>query len=219
MTCRTHGCNRQTTHWRVRCNSCHSRIRRHGHEAQQAITKADLKPYLERVHARIERSSNGSLWPQLEARWGALLDHCRARSAAYRNGRADVRYVVEACEELVKVASDVDARIVVETALAMYVMGNDDARRFKSDDAFWFQLARRVRGLTDMNDGSWYDHDAGKVKRVYRDTPRKATLALAHMLGDAFGAAGIYLARLDEQEAEERRKRHADLAAALATAA
>ncbi len=116
-------------------------------------------------------------------------------------------------------AADVDARTVVETVLAMYVMGNDDARRFKSDDAFWFQLARRVRGLTDMNAGSWYDHNTGKMKRVYRDTPRKVTLALAHMLGDAFGAAGIYLARLDQQEAEQRRKQHADLAAALASAA
>ena len=48
-----------------------------------------------------------------------------------------------------------------------------EPRRFRSDQAFWVQLARRARGLTDVNFGERWDNVRGKVQRCYRElTPR-----------------------------------------------
>jgi hypothetical protein len=87
-----------------------------------------------------------------------------------------VRHEVQACDAIVKVAESVEAAAVVETALAMYVMLEMAPRRFLSDDAFRFQLVRRIRGLTEVNAGEWYGHKTGKTKRAYKDRAGLANL-------------------------------------------
>ena len=73
----------------------------------------------------------------------------------------------------------------------MYLMlEQEEPRRFRSDDGFRFQLARRVRALTDVNQGTWYDHWAQRVKRVYRDTAPKTTACIGE-LTDALWSAAV----------------------------
>ena len=63
-----------------------------------------------------------------------------------------------------------------------------EPRRFRSDQAFWVQLARRVRGLTDVNFGERWDNARGKVRRCYRELTPRANITLGQMAGrDARG--------------------------------
>ena len=68
--------------------------------------------------------------------------------------------------------------------------------RFRSDKAFWLQLARRVRGLTDMNYGEGWDNTRQRVRRSYRELTPRASLLLGQWLAETLGVAGqIWLGR------------------------
>jgi hypothetical protein len=113
-------------------------------------------------------------------------------------------------------ADHVEAREVIETALAMYLLESYDPRQFRSDAAFRTQLVRRLRGLTEANAGVWYDRSTGKTKRAYRELPPRSVACMADWLVTAFGVVGIYIARLERmdwvKEAEERKALHTALA-------
>jgi hypothetical protein len=55
--------------------------------------------------------------------------------------------------ELVKLSNAVEARAVLKTVLAMFLMQDQEPRKFRSDNAFLTQMVRRVRGLTKVNAG------------------------------------------------------------------
>jgi len=99
--------------------------------------------------------------------------------------------------------------------LALYLMAEQEPRRFRSDEGFRFQLVRRVRALTETNRGTWYDHKVRRVKRVYRDTAPKTTEYLGQCLAEVLGAAGLYLARLEQAQAEQKRANRKKLFDAL----
>ena len=84
----------------------------------------------------------------------------------------------------------------------MYLMQDQRSRGFVSDEAFDFQMVRRVRGLTDTNAGSYWDHREQRARRVYRDIPPRVTQAMAFILKEAFGAPAIFLADKERKNAE-----------------
>ncbi|WP_244627304.1 hypothetical protein [Microvirga tunisiensis] len=120
-----------------------------------------------------------------------------------------------AAKEVVKLYDAVPPREIVQTILALFMMQELQPLRFKSDKAFRTQLVRRVRGLTDLNVGSWFDHQTSKTKRAYRELSPRAASVLGQWLAEAFGGAGLHLARLEQVEAdkkqEEQRALHASL--------
>jgi len=205
-TCRAPGCGARTTRYGVYCTTHKSRLRRHGHPEQRSITKADLKPYLKLVRKRIEKNADSPLWAQCEARWQAVVVHAQGILAAYRGGQTSYRYERIAAQEVAKLAADVEAREVIETICALYLMQDDQPRRFRSDDAFRFQLARRLRSLTECNCGFWHDHRTGQMKRAYHDIPPKAVALFSQWVGQSIGVIGIHLAKLERDEEEARRQ-------------
>ena len=213
--CRVPGCTTPASRWGTLCSTHKSRQRRHGHPSQEGITKADLAPFLAVIRQRKARNPDSPLWPGIEARWAALVDHCRGVVATALDGRAMNRDERTACHEVVKLAEHVEPAEVVETALALYLMHEQQPRRFLSDDAFRHQLSRRLRGLAEVNAGTWFDHTTNKVKRVYRDLPATATQVMGAMLVEAFGLAGLLLARREAEDAEKQRREIEDLAQAV----
>jgi hypothetical protein len=214
--CRVFGCDKPAVgRWRALCNGHHCRQRRHGHAEQVGVPAAALTFYRKHVRERIKKNVDSSLWSQLEDRWRTLVDHCRATLAAYHAGRPGYRYEWQAAHALLKVADEATAREVIETVLAIHVLLNDDPRRFRSDEAFLFQVTRRVRGLAYSNAGEYYDHTTGKTKRVYRDLHARATLTCGQWLNEAFGLAGLHLANLKRQEVEVEAKAREQFHAAL----
>jgi hypothetical protein len=102
---------------------------------------------------------------------------------AEKQGRAGVRHEHIAARGVVTLGDAVSAREVVVCTLAMFVMWEMEPRRFRSDDAFRTQLARRVRRLTEANAAHYFDHIAGKGKRVYRDVRAEGRESVRRLVG------------------------------------
>lgn len=189
--------------------------RRHGHPEQLGITVHDLKPYRMRVAARQAKNPNNPAWSLLQQRWQTLVDSSMETTTAYQRGAVSIGYIVKAAEQVQRVAAAVSAGVVLETTLAMYLLREERPARFQSDRAFAFELARRVRGLTDCNAGTYWDAKTGKAKRVYRDLTPKVMEHLAAQLAATFGGAGVFIAGLERTEADKARADQQDLCKAL----
>lgn len=213
--CHVPGCTAPVTRWGSLCSTHRSRKRRHGHPLQEGVTKTELAPYVVLVRQRKARNQDSPFWGKVEARWTALVDQCRGVVAASLAGTAMNRHQRDACHEVVKIADHVEAWEAIETALALYLMHEQAPRRFLSDDAFHHQMSRRLRGLTDVNAGTWFDHQSGRVKRVYRDLPTTTARVMGAMLVEVFGVPGLMLARREEEDAEKRRSEAEEMAQAV----
>src|SRR5262249_37762005 len=162
------GCQRSTTsRYSIYCSRHQSRLRRQGDVGQEAVTKADLKTYIRLVRQRAERNSENLAWNNLDERWRGLVSYAQSILGAAQRGVVGNSNERIAAREVVKLAEHVEPREVVETVLAMFMLEQDQPRRFRSDPAFRTQLVRRTRGLSEVNAGTWYDAATGKTKRAY----------------------------------------------------
>jgi hypothetical protein len=212
-TCRAPGCReRAASRFAAYCPAHRTALRRHGAPDQKAITNVHLKPYLKLVKARISKNPEHVAWVLLDERWRALVDHAHGIIADYARGRAGSRFERAAANEVVKLAGDVEPRAVVVVTAAMVVMQELDPRQFRSDRAFWVQLARRVRALTDRHIGERWDNARGRVRRCYRELTPRAALILGRWLAETLGIGGMQIARLHlaerQKQAQEREQLH-----------
>lgn len=180
------------------CRRHKSILRRHGGTTQQAITKADLNPYLNRVRRRIQRNPDSPLWAILDAAWEEAVNVARSDA----NVRIGNRYQRQAATEIVNIATDADAREIGTVTLSMFMLRHEQPGRFEGDRAFWHQLARRVRCLSQRHVGIAYSHKSGSSHRLYRELTPRAAILLGQSLGRCFGAAGLQLAELEKRERE-----------------
>jgi hypothetical protein len=170
---------------------------------------------MRRVAERREKNPESPLWQQLAARWAALEGHARAVLAKFEDGQASNRHEVKAAHELLRLSEGAPVEDIIDCALAMYLMEAMEPRRFRSDRAFWAQLVRRVRGVADVSAGRRWDHQAGKVRRVYRELAPQASAVLRVWIVEAFGMAGLRLAELEERDLEAQRDERKELRDAL----
>lgn len=219
-TCRFPGCwSPAASSFAAYCTSHRTSFRRHGAPDQRAITKTILKPYLKSVRARIAKNPDNVAWVTLDNRWRALADHARAIVSDYHKGRAGSRFERAAAFEVLKLSDDIAPRVVVEVTVAMVMMRELEPRQFRSDRAFWMQVARRVRGITDLNFGERWDNARGRVRRCYRDLTPRASVILGHWLVETLGVGGQHLARLQQAEWEQKAKERQELHEALSNLA
>jgi len=134
---------------------------------------------------------------------------------AHAGGKPGAAYTVQAAHHIQRLAATVPDDVVMEAALALFLMREAQPYRFRSDRAFDFQLSRRVRALSDVNAGTYFDHETGKTKRVYRDVLPGTLIALAEPLKAAFGVAGVYLAELDRRDERSKAAKKMELISAL----
>ena len=212
-TCRVPSCTRPAaSSFAAFCGPHRTALRRHGAPDQKAITKARLEPYLRIVKARIARNADNVAWVTLDDRWRALVDHAHGILATFASGKPGIRFEKLAAQEIVKLAGEVEPRAVVEVTAAMVVMLEFEPRVFRSDDAFWLQLARRVRSLTDLHFGESWDNQRQRVRRHYRDVSPRAAVTMGRWLAETLGIGGTHIARVElaerSQKASEREGLH-----------
>jgi hypothetical protein len=215
VNCAVPGCGHPRTARGHFCNTHRSRQRRHGHAQQEGITATALAPYRKLIRDHVKRNATSSAWVQLDHYWRNLIEACEQELEALRN-RAVTRWERKALEHLAAMKDLVQPREVVETVLAMYALQHFEPRRFRSDEAFRFQLVRRVLALAPVNVGSYYDHKSRRVKRVYRDLPPRLTRAISGHLVNTFGASGLHVAALEMTRKEQEAKQKEELRTALA---
>lgn len=208
-------CPESATGYGTLCNRHKAIRRRHGHPEQTGVTVQELAPYRKRVKLRMDKNQGNKAWAILAQRWSMVVDAAKAAEAEIRNGTPFASYNRDAYSELIKLANEVPVETLIETVLAMFLMQEEQPRRFKSDAAFDAQLVRRARALTDSNAGTYWDDKAKKTKRVYRDITPRTLAAMAQHLKSAFGVAGLYVARLEQQEQEQAQNERAALTQAL----
>ncbi|KAA0124287.1 hypothetical protein CIW48_08135 [Methylobacterium sp. P1-11] len=214
-TCRAPGCGARTSRYGKFCSTHRSRSRRHGHPEQRAITKADLAPYLRLVGARVAKNATSPVWAHCTDRWQAVVEHANRVLIAFERGQPGYRHERIAAREVIKLADHVSSTEVIETTFALFLLEDHQPRRFRSDASFRMQLARRLRGLTHLNAGTWYNHRTGKVQRAYRELTPRAALTFASWVIDALGAVGAALVRMEREEQEAKRCQANSLAEAL----
>lgn len=214
--CITSNCLRPRQGFSTYCTHHKQTLRRHGAPDQQGVTSHELKPYVTLVEARKAKNPTSDAWRLLEARWGVVQDHARAVLQRYEEGKVGIRHERIACQHLATIGRNVEPWQVARTALAMYLLQDQRPTRFKSDQAFDYQLVRRVRGLTEMNAGTYWDHREQRTKRVYRDIPPRVIKAMAYSLKAAFGGPGLALAGRERQNRKEVHEERQRMAAALA---
>lgn len=197
------------------CNRHKAIRRRHGHPEQTGVTVQELAPYRQRVRLRMEKNQGNQAWSILAQRWGVVIDAAKAQEAEALRGRPFVTHEREAGQELVKLAREVPVETLTETVLALFLMQEEQPRRFKSDAAFDAQVARRARALTDTNAGTYWDDKAKRTKRVYRDVAPRTLAVIAEHIKAAFGVAGLYVARLEQRESEQTKNQQVALVEAL----
>lgn len=208
--CRIPGCPVAAHGYSIYCQNHKQNLRRHGSPTQEGVTVHELRPYVALVEARKAKNLGNEAWTILLARWGAVQEHAKTTLQRFAEGRVGNRADRLAAHHLVTVGQSVEPWVVVRTALALFIMQEQQPTRFTSDTAFDFQLVRRVRGLAEANAGAYWDAKEQRSKRVYRDIPPRVIQAMAHPLKAAFGAAGLMLAAKEREDIakvnEERRR-------------
>lgn len=187
--------------------------RRHGSPTQSGVTTQELRPYVALVDARKTKNPTSEAWAILQGRWGVVVDSARSTLQRYAEGHASQRAAVQAAHHLCNLADNVDPWVVIRTALAMFILREQQPRRFTSDAAFDFQLVRRILRLAPTNAGTYWDHKENRSRKVYRDVPPRVIRSLAAPLKEAFGAPGLMLAAKEREDAlrgPEQRRRLAD---------
>jgi hypothetical protein len=200
IRCTALHCAEPVSGYSTLCESHKRTLRRHGHALQKGVTALELKPFQERIYARRAKNPTNHSWELLQGRWEALTAHAKAMLVSHANGSASISYERQAAEQLSTLGSTVPKNVVIDTALAMFLMWEQHPHRFMSDKAFNFQLARRVRSLAETNSGSHYSAKEGRLKRTYKDTPPRTLDCLAESLKVAFGVAGMRLAELEKKD-------------------
>lgn len=213
--CRTPGCDQPTSGYSAHCHHHKQVLRRHGHPLQTGITVHELRPFVARVEARRRKNPDSDAWDLLQARWGLVVDRARETLHQYASGAISIRPARLAAHQIVTVADNVEPWLVTRTALALYLMADQQPRRFASDAAFDYQLVRRVRGLAPANAGTYWDQQAGRARRVYRDIPPRVVVVMAADLKEAFGVGGLRLADIERRDAQRTQDDRERLAEAL----
>jgi hypothetical protein len=213
--CNMAGCDNAASGYSNYCEPHKKRQRRHGHPGQSGVTVYELRPLQQRVRVRIEKNIDNPTWPLLRDRWALLIKAAKDEMTRYQSGKPMNRYEIDAWANLETIGAAVTDIEVIETVLAMYLLQEDNPRRFMSDDAFSGQLVRRVRSLALSSAGEYYDHKTGKTKRVYRDAKPKTVTILAGFLQHTFGAAGLIVARLEQREMAKKNGERMALHSAL----
>lgn len=213
--CRAPGCQAATHGYSTYCQNHKQNLRRHGSPTQEGVTVHELRPYVALVEARKAKNFSSEAWTILTDRWEVVQGHARATLQRFAEGRAGHRADRLAAHHLVTVGQAVEPWVVVKTALALFIMQEQQPSRFASDAAFDFQLVRRVRGLTESNAGTYWDHKAQRSRRVYRDIPPRVIEAMAQPLKVAFGTAGLMLAAKEREDIAKANDERRRLTAAL----
>ncbi|WP_175914583.1 hypothetical protein [Burkholderia metallica] len=197
------------------CNSHKRAQQRHGHPLMTGVEAGELRPYRQRIANCIKRNSQSPVWGMLGANWSALTDHSRELHARMYQGEPYNRSEARAYQEVVKLADNVKADEIANVVLALYLLQHERPTRFPSDEAFMFQLVRRVMRLTDVNVGVSHNSMTGRAVRVYRDLPPRVTRLVGRWLVEVYGRAGLYIAGLETAAMDRAAARAVELNDAL----
>jgi hypothetical protein len=130
------------------------------------------------------------------------------------NGKSKLwvsRWQAQALDEVQRVLGDTDAIASGYLICAMFVLREEDARRFTSDRGFRWELVRMWRKQTRLAYGSWYNAETDTVRGYWKDLPPRVVEYISELLTAAYAP----VAGLASRAVLKERERHASLRANL----
>lgn len=214
--CNIAGCGKAATGYSTLCSHHRKTKARHGHPLQAALRRRELQPYEKAVRQWLDSRSGPDAWAILSDRWEAAVAKASVYCERVGHRRPFQRNLLHASTTIVRVDQEGNGRDAIVRLLALGYLHHADPRRFRSDEAFRFQVARQFRALTDVNVGVHWDHRTGKTKRVYRDTSPKTLRALWSLLSEtSLLALGAQIGEADLKERTRRVHKEADAVRAV----
>lgn len=192
------------------CQAHRQALGRNGHPLQTAIKAPDVAPWVKLVAKRQADNPTSEAWAILRSRWQAIADAAAQSLAAVDAGKVYQRHEATAAKLLRGVADAAPADTVVCTAMGAVMHRWADPRRYLSDQAALYQLARQVLRLAPTSTGRYWDHKARVSRTVRKEVPPKVLARIASILNDAFGGPAAQLYAIEQSrvppEEVERRK-------------
>ncbi len=209
-TCLTVGCGRIARRGRIAyggwCERCRQRWRARGAVNQVPIRKPEVEKYVKRIQ-RLLKGGNLDKIETFLREQHSLLTECVTTLGAMPGifGTARRERTVN---EMLRVLKAVDPVRSGLTVAALFLMRDQEPRRFFNDQAFRFQTVRLWRSQTRLSYGSWYNEKTDRTVSTYKPLPPRVIEAIAGLLIQAYSKFAAYCIRADEQ-ALKKRQAHA----------
>jgi hypothetical protein len=216
--CSINGCGVSTAGYSPYCNNHKRAKERHGDPLQTGVEASELQMYRRRIATRAKTNKANPVFEMVTANWKAAVAHSRAffaKDSPVGQGATYNRIDALTYDQLIKLSDQSEVSDIFNVIAAMYLMQQETPHRFRSDDAFRFQMVRRVRRLSEINAGSFFNPKTGKTVRVYRDLPPRVTVRLGRVLVQVFGHLALRLAMLEAADIEKAENEKERFKAAL----
>lgn len=199
--CLVAGCDRPATTYSTLCTLHKKRKARHGDPLQSPVRTKELKPCAKATAQWLDRRSRHDARDLLNRLWTNLVEEARVYVETVQAGHPYQRNILAAYQTVLKVAEQRKAQDIFGTLLGMGYLYQANRRRFVSDTAFGFQVARRFRALADCSIGISWDQRRQTTRKVYRDVSPKTLRALWSILLDSkLPLYGMKIAKKDLSE-------------------
>lgn len=203
--CCVTGCRREAARHSSACLTHIINRRRWGHYTQPPLKKGEVTQ--SRKHVRkllVSRPNAGSLWEKLRVALVTMKDDTRATRREAENGKTFVGLPYHVAGLLQTIFEETSEEDIILTAVGIGYLSAHDPRRFKTDDAFFASMGRRMLMLAR----SRYEGHISKVNGtrhwVFRETKPKHALEVGRMFARTFGAFGMKLHEIEGAEAKAK---------------
>jgi hypothetical protein len=205
--CRAPSCRAKAHGYSRYCSRHHKRNVRHGDPLQTGVKTAEIKPIKAHVARWLSKRSNAdAVWNGMRDAWSRCAAQALAEINLRKAGRPGITWQRAACDDIVKVNSDAAVDEIILTVVAMAYHAAHETRRYASDRAFRFQVARRFRALTYVNRGERWNNKTGRVHRFYRDPSPRHAEYLGQTLIDALAGFGVAIQSKEAAEIDARQR-------------
>ena len=207
---------RETTRAAGISKAHHSRARVHGDRRQTLVTRAELKPFEDRVREVMAKGHQALIVSSLTEINSRIRQYAEAEIARYHRGTAMNRHVVTGCEQLQKVASTVDPVQTAVTLAALFLLSEHRPRCFVSDAGMRGAMVRQYRLPAGIARGRTYDHKRDKYVGWFKSLPRQTTEFIGQTLADAHAPWVAHVMQTDKRLRDEEQRIARDLDRAFA---
>lgn len=180
--CLVAGCDRPATTYSTLCTLHKKRKARHGDPLQRPVRAKELKPCAKAAVQWLDQRSRHDARDLLNRLWQNLIQEAQIYLEKAQGGHPYQRNMLSAYQTVLRVAEGRTADEVLGALLGMGYLYKSNPRRFVSETAFGYQVARRFRALADCSIGISWDNRRQKTRKVYRDVSPKTLRALWSIL-------------------------------------
>jgi hypothetical protein len=182
------------------CEGHRRRWRRHGDAGQAAITRQELKPLAAAARRIIARDLSGRLQGVLARLHSSLQDFATGVLSDIEHGQRVPKWTLRGVEQVVKVMTATDPVECACVVSSVFMLCEEQPRRFASQRGFQFELVQAFRKQIDTSWGRYWDEKTNRSKTVYVEITPRCVEAIAAILIHTYAKLASRIITLYQQE-------------------